>query len=83
MRSGRPISVENEYVVRPIGERVAALEVRMETMEATLEQIDKKLDDLLSLKHQGLGALGLVSILVGSGLLGFIGLITHWFGLVH
>jgi hypothetical protein len=73
----------NDYIVRPIGERVAALEVRMEQMEITLDQIDKKLDDLLSLKHQGLGALGLVSILVGSGFLGLMAMLTHFFGLAH
>jgi hypothetical protein len=74
---------DNDYVVRPIGERVAALEVRMTAMEVTLAAIDKKLDDLLSLKHQGLGALGLVSLLVGSGVIGLIGMLTHWFGLAH
>jgi hypothetical protein len=71
----------NEFVIiRPVGERVAALEVRIEAIETTLKGIEEKLDELLSLKHKGLGALSLVSILVGSGFLGLLALVFNLFG---
>jgi hypothetical protein len=37
-----------------------------------LKEIREKLDELIQLKHQGMGAITLVSILVGSGVLGLI-----------
>ncbi len=49
-------------------ERIAVLENQMEE----LKEIREKLDELIQLKHQGMGAITLVSILVGSGVLGLI-----------
>lgn len=63
----------------PINERVAILETKFENLEATLLAIEHKLDDLLVLKNKGMGALGLVSILIGSGVLGLVYLIFEIF----
>lgn len=59
----------------PIGERVARLEQQMEQ----LNEIRDKLDELLELKHKGLGALQFVGILLGSGVIGVIALVLNVF----
>lgn len=55
-----------------IPERVARLEERMKD----LSEIKEKLDQLLELKSKGMGAIGLVSLIVGSGVIGLA--ITLW-----
>ncbi len=69
----------NEYPVRPIGERVAIMETKVTDVQNKLEEITGKLDDLLTLKAKGMGAIGLVSLLVGSGLLGIIYAVVQFF----
>ena len=73
------------YAIRPLGERVASLETSYNVMEEKLDQIGNKLDDLLTLKHKGMGAIKLVSIIAigASGLVGFIAMLLSIFGGKH
>lgn len=71
------------YGIQPVGERVSALEIRVGALEEKMDTIVTKLDELLEIKHKGMGAIGLVSVLIvaASGLAGVItfvlGLINH------
>lgn len=56
-------------------ERVAVLETKLDD----IHEIKVKLDELLHLKSKGVGALWLVSLIVGSGVLGLIATINEWF----
>lgn len=62
------------YAVVPVGERVSALETRMDNFEEKLDKMMGQLDELLEIKHKGMGAIGLVSLLIisASGLAGVI-----------
>lgn len=62
----------NELYNHTLAERVAILETQM----SDLKEIKEKLEQLVQLKAQGMGALTLVSILVGSGAIGLIA--TLW-----
>lgn len=53
-------------------ERVAVLETELGTVKGDLKEIKDKLDDLLTLKARGMGALSLVSLIIGSGVIGLI-----------
>lgn len=67
----------------PLGERVAILETRLEQVEDKLNDIMGKLDELLELKHKSAGALGLISLIVGSGIIGLITLFTTFLNRPH
>lgn len=54
------------------GERIAVLETKAEAVAINLKSINDKLDELLHLKSKGMGAIWLVGILLGSGLLGIV-----------
>lgn len=43
-----------------------------------IEDVSKKLEELLTLKNKGLGAFWLVSILTGTGLISFITMLITW-----
>lgn len=58
-----------------LAERVAILEVQMED----LKEIKGKLDELIQLKSQGMGALTLVGILLGSGVIGIVLMVANFF----
>lgn len=48
------------------------------------DKMDKKLDDLLSMRDKGLGAFWLASALFGTGLIGLVGTWFDWWkGLLH
>lgn len=65
-------------------ERVAKIEVKVEVIETRLENIEEKLDELLALKFKGMGAIGLVSLLIGSGLIGLLVTAFDWVhGVIH
>lgn len=64
---------------RPINERVAVLETLQSATTTSLNTIEGKLDELLQLKAKGMGALSLVSVLIGSGILGVIALVWQFF----
>ena len=75
---------------KPIGERAAILETRTDEVELEikvirdeLKEITKKLDELLHLKSKGMGALGLIGLVVGSGLLGLITVVVEFFSKPH
>lgn len=73
----------NEYFYKPIGERVASLETEQDAFRTDLKDIKDKLDELLTLKAKGMGAFGLVSLLVGSGIIGVIFAIMQFFNRPH
>lgn len=76
-------------------ERTASLEVQVDVLQSVLnkhivdsesrhKEMNRKLDDLLTLKHKGLGAFWLASALVGTGIIGAIGSFFDWWkGLLH
>lgn len=66
--------MDNDITI-DLAERVAVLETKLEK----LDSIESKLDDLLHLKSKGMGALWLVSLLVGSGMLGLVAAIVSFF----
>jgi len=57
-------------------ERIATLESQREDDRILLNDIKTKLDELLELKHKGMGAIGLVGLIIGSGIIGVV--ITVW-----
>lgn len=75
--------MDNEYAYKPIGERVAVLETEQDTFRADLKDIKDKLDELLTLKAKGMGAFGLVSLLIGSGLIGIVFTLVQFFNRPH
>lgn len=62
-----------------MAERIAVLENEWTNAKQDLSEIKKKLDELLHLKSKGMGALGLVSLLIGSGVIGLIFAIINFF----
>lgn len=61
-----------------LSERVAVLETNAQSTKTTLESIETKLDSLLELKSKGMGAIGLASLVLGSGVLGLIALVINF-----
>lgn len=59
-------------------ERLALLEYKDELREAKLEEINKKLDDLLELRNKGMGAFWLASSLIGTGIVGALFTFLSW-----
>jgi hypothetical protein len=62
-----------------LAERVAILETKVDD----IKEIKDKLDELLLLKAKGTGALWLVSLIVGSGILGLIATVMALFNRPH
>jgi hypothetical protein len=60
------------------GERIMALEVRVEDVLRNQQEITDKLDDLLAMRHKGLGAFWLASALFGTGIVGFAIQFLSW-----
>lgn len=70
-------------------ERIAALEVQVKNIQDSLEestkdarerhnQMDSKLDSILTLKNKGAGAFWLASAIFGTGIVGFLGSLFDW-----
>lgn len=59
-------------------ERIAALEVRVSEMQKQQNEINDKLDDLLAMRHKGIGAFWLASTLLGTGIVGFVVQFIDW-----
>jgi hypothetical protein len=74
--------MENETAI-DLAERVAVLETEWSNTKDDLKEIKGKLDDLLHLKSKGMGALGLVSLLIGSGMIGLVITIVNIFRQPH
>jgi hypothetical protein len=54
------------------GERMARLEERVNALEDKVDEMNSKLDDLLALKYKGAGAFWFFSMIVGTGVIGFL-----------
>lgn len=76
-------NIDRRYsMMLPVGERVSALEIKVENLEIKVDLIVEKLDELLEMKHKGMGAIGLVSLLV-VGASGLAGVITFVLNLLN
>jgi hypothetical protein len=53
-------------------ERLAKLEERVEALEVKIDRVEDKIDDLLALKHKGAGAFWFFSLIMGTGVVGFL-----------
>jgi hypothetical protein len=66
------------------GERMARVETELKELKAAFNEhkieVNSKLDELLALKYKGAGAFWLASALIGTGIVGFITQIFHFFG---
>lgn len=60
-------------------ERIAALEVKVDQINEDQKEIKQKLDELLVLRHKGMGAFWLAASLLGSGIVGTILALKDWF----
>ena len=67
-------------------ERLARLEVEMKQVMASQDKfeivckdISSKLDSLLTLRHKGVGAFWLASLLMGTGIVGFFHALMDYF----
>jgi len=61
------------------GERIAVLETKYQVMEEKLDKIAEQLNSLLELKAKGIGAIGLVSLILGSGIIGIVTMAINYF----
>ena len=70
-------------------ERIAALEVQVSVLQAAIQEsmketaqrhknMEDKLDELLYLKHKGMGAFWLASSLVGTGIISLFWAAIEW-----
>lgn len=58
--------------------RLALLEANVTSLVTIMEERDKKLDELLTLKHRGMGAIWLASLIFGSSLLAAVATLISW-----
>lgn len=65
------------------GERIAVLETKHDAMEDKLDSVIAKLDTLLELKSKGMGALGLVGLILSSGIVGIVLMVVNMFKPSH
>jgi len=61
------------------GERITAVEVKVEDLVKKVETMDHKLDQLLELKSKGMGAFWLASLILGTGVAGIFANFVSWF----
>ena len=61
------------------GERITAVEVKVEDLVKKVETMDHKLDQLLELKSKGMGAFWLASLILGTGIMGMFASFITWF----
>jgi hypothetical protein len=69
--------MENEYT--QLAQRITVLEVEFEHIQTSLSGITTKLDELLTLKDKGVGAVSLVGLILGSGIIGAVMLVWNFF----
>jgi hypothetical protein len=62
------------------GERITAMEVKLNDLEKKVDAMDAKLDQLIALRYKGAGAFWLASALLGTGIIGFIAKVFGAFG---
>ena len=58
--------------------RLAVLEEQIQTLIKKQEERDKKLDELLTLKHKGMGAIWLASLIVGTSFITILTSVLDW-----
>lgn len=58
--------------------RIALLEAGLGRLITEMEARDKKIDELLTLKNKGMGALWFVSLIIGSSVLSAVALLVDW-----
>lgn len=75
--------MEQSELFIQLSERVAVLETNQSADRITLQSIEGKLDSLLELKAKGMGAFWLVSLVIGSGVLGLVAIVTNMFSRPH
>lgn len=72
------------------GERIVRVEVQLGELKTAFDEhknythsefknIEKKLDDLITLRNKGFGVFWLMSVLVGTGVVGLFFQILSWF----
>lgn len=49
-----------------------------EETRSEYQSVSAKLDNLLTLKHKGMGAIWLASALIGSGIIGLVSMFVSW-----
>ncbi len=64
-------------------ERIAILETRFDQLIVDVADIKTKMDELISLKHKGLGAFWLVGLLISTGIVGLVSAVTGFFNKGH
>lgn len=61
-------------------ERIARVEEQVIELKTKVDRMEGKIDELLALKYKGAGAFWLASALIGTGIVGFITQVFHFFG---
>lgn len=59
-------------------ERLAVLEEKTRVIDETQKEIVAKLDQLLGLKHKGVGAFWVMSAITGTGIIGVVYSFIDW-----
>lgn len=65
-------------MARTQAERIVALETKGDATDARLVSIEAKLDDLLALRHKGIGAFWVASAITGTGIIGAANIMWEW-----
>lgn len=66
------------FEVMTQGERIKALEVKVDSLEDTIQKMDGKIDELLALRNKGAGVFWLIITLMGTGLVGGVVQFLDW-----
>lgn len=61
-------------------ERIARVEEQVIELKTKVDRLEGKIDELLALKYKGAGAFWLASALIGTGIVGFVTQVFHFFG---
>lgn len=70
---------EDSTKLAVVEHKVKTIETALEDMRTIHDDMNKKLDSLLTLKHKGAGAFWLASIIFGTSILGVIGYFVDLF----
>lgn len=60
-------------------ERIASLETQVQIMSENMDKMVDKMDELLAFRNKGIGALLLITSLLGTGLTGVVLTFMSWF----
>lgn len=59
-------------------ERILALEIQVASLKEDIQKMSDKIDALLEFKHKGIGAVMLLSVILGSGLVASVTSFMSW-----